>query len=92
MDFQNGAPSDYHRPAYDTKDGQPNASQTEQQQNLASHGQANAVVNQPTNVAEQTDASTTTPQSKLKNVDEDVGSSEQFVDGYMDKKMGGANS
>jgi hypothetical protein len=91
MDFQKGAPNDYHIPPYDTKEAQPSESQTEQQQDLASHGQANTVTNQPNNVAEVTDASTKPPQSKLKNVDEDLGSTEQVVDGYMDKKMGGAN-
>jgi hypothetical protein len=91
MDFQKGAPNDYHNPPYDTKEGQPSESLTQQQQDLASHGQANSVTSRPTNVAEQTDASTKAPQSKLNNVDEDINSTEQVVDGYMDKKMGGAN-
>lgn len=91
MDFQKGAPNDYHLPPYDTKEGQPSESLTQQQQDLASHGQANAVTSRPTNVVEETDASTKAPQSKLKNVDEDIDSTEQVVDGYMDKKMGGAN-
>jgi hypothetical protein len=91
MDFQNGQHNDYHLPPFDTKEAHPSKSVTALQQDLASHGVAEAGADLRINAIEETYGSTTAPQSELKNVDEDVGSSENVVDGYIDKKMGGAN-
>ncbi|KAG2177211.1 hypothetical protein INT43_007868 [Umbelopsis isabellina] len=87
MDIQNGPPSNYHQPPFESKSAQPAKENTEQQQNLASHGTATAVVDHGVQQSDSAKAS----QSKPENVEEGLNKADDMVEGYMDKKMGGAN-
>jgi hypothetical protein len=91
MDLRNGPPSDYHRPPFESKVAQPDRDNTHQQQELASHGAANAVIGQGHNATEEQKGSEKAIKNKVENVQEDVGATDGAVDGYLDKKMGGAN-
>ncbi|CAM0135501.1 hypothetical protein VKS41_005146 [Umbelopsis sp. WA50703] len=87
MDLQNGPPSNYHQPPFESKSAQPAKENTQQQQNLASHGTATAVIDHGV----QQSASAKASQSKPENVEQSLNKDDNMVEGYMDKKMGGAN-
>ncbi|GAB5587045.1 hypothetical protein Unana1_01945 [Umbelopsis nana] len=91
MDLRNGPPSDYHQPPLESKQAQPDRDNTYQQQDLASHGVATDTTDQRNITTHNQDTSEKVPTGKQEDVKSNIGASDRVVDGYLDKKMGGAN-